>query len=173
MIDSGKIVSMVDGRNHGHPSPNRSLAGLRRDAALIRVSRTRRALFVGAVGLSAGLAALVSAIAPGRSLAAKSPLRTAASDSTLTVASAGASTTSASAARRGAPRMPPLASPGELGLQAPDAAPQAPSPSPDQSAGSSGSGATAQPAAPAQSQAAPAPQPAPPASSGGVVSGGS
>jgi hypothetical protein len=159
---------MVGGPSHGLAPRNKPLAGLQRDAALIRVSRTRRALFVGAVALSAGLAAVVSAIAPGRSLGAKPTFRTAATGSKATTT---ASISGASANRSSAAQMPPLASPSELGLQAPDAAPQA---APGQSGGSSGAGSTSQqttpdPAQQAASQPAPAPAPA----SGGVVSGGS
>ena len=168
---------MVSGPNQGLASRNQPLAGLERDAALIRVSRTRRALFVGAAALSAGLAVVVSAVAPGRSLGAKPTFRAAVTT---------ASVTGASSTQPRPVRMPPLASPGELGLQAPNAAPQsAPSQSsaasPNQSGGSSGSGSTSPQAAPAptQQQAAPSPAsaasaPAPsPAPSGGVVSGGS
>jgi len=43
-----------------------------RDAALRRISRTRRGMIVAAAGLTAGLAALVSALLPGKSLGAKS-----------------------------------------------------------------------------------------------------
>jgi hypothetical protein len=172
---------MVSGPNQGLASRNQSLAGLERDAALIRVSRTRRALFVGAAALSAGLAVVVSAVAPGRSLGAKPTFRAA-----VPTAATTASVTGASSTQSRPVRMPPLASPGELGLQAPNAAPQsAPSQSsaasPNQSGGSSGSGSTSPQAAPAptQQQAAPSPAsaasaPAPsPAPSGGVVSGGS
>jgi hypothetical protein len=159
---------MVNGPNQGLASRNQPLAGLERDAALIRVSRTRRALFVGAAALSAGLAVVVSAVAPGRSLGAKPTFRAAVTT---------ASVTGASSTQPRPVRMPPLASPGELGLQSPDAAPS------QLSGGSSGSGPTSQQAtpaptqqqaAPAASQAAPAPAASAPApSSGGVVSGGS
>src|SRR5947209_2853528 len=43
-----------------------------RDAALHRISLTRRWIMVSAAGLTAGLAAFVSAILPGKSLGAKS-----------------------------------------------------------------------------------------------------
>ena len=39
-----------------------------RDAAVARVSRTRRWVIAGAAALTAGFAALVSAVAPGRSV---------------------------------------------------------------------------------------------------------
>ena len=113
-----------------------------RDATLKRIARVRRTTIVGAGGLTVGLAAFVSGIAPGHSLGAKLHSR-AVSGRTTPVTSAASSSS--------APRMPALASPGQLGLQSPDGAPQP---------------APAAPAAPAQqSQPAPAPQAA--------VSGGS
>ncbi|MFZ0381411.1 MAG: hypothetical protein WAL38_26535, partial [Solirubrobacteraceae bacterium] len=51
---------------------DRSRAALARDAALERVRRTRRWVIVGAAGLTAGIAALVASVAPGRTLTAKS-----------------------------------------------------------------------------------------------------
>lgn len=130
---------------------SKSLAQLERDAALARVSRARRWALLGAAALTAGFAALVSAIAPGRSVGAK-----------------GRATTYVAA--RSAPRhtaaglqMPPLASAGDLGLQGPSSAPQSaagptPSPAPQQPS----------PSAPSPAAAAPAPQPQPaPAVSGG------
>ena len=83
---------------------------LARDAALHRVSRTRRWMIVGATALTAGFAALVSAVAPGRSLASKSA----------------ASTEASTAARSSSavPQLPPAASPDSLGLQGPSQAPQ-------------------------------------------------
>src|SRR5947209_20534853 len=42
-----------------------------RDAALIRISRTRRWALAGAAALTAGLAALASALLPGKSFGAK------------------------------------------------------------------------------------------------------
>jgi hypothetical protein len=153
-----------------------------RDAALSRVGRVRRLTIFGAGALTAGLAAAVSAIAPGRSLGAK--------------ATVVREPSSARAARRpagsGTLRMPGLASPGALGLRAPQSAPQA---SAAGSTSQSAPSAPASPAAPAQAapaqaapaqtaaptQAAPAPAapaqnaaPAPaPSGGGGVVSGGS
>lgn len=124
-----------------------SLAQLERDAALKRISRTRRWVLIGAAALTAGFAFLVSALAPGRSLGAKSQR-----------IGAAAVPRSSAAARSTAPAMPPLATPTELGLQGPGQAPQPP-PQPPQVA----------PSDPSQSQAAaPAPAPQPP-----VVSGGS
>ncbi len=129
--------------------PNQSRAVLARDAALARVNRTRRWVIAGAAALTAGLAALVSAVAPGKTLASKSPGR--AEAATVTRPTASSSSSSA------IPPMPPPATAGDLGLQAPN---QAPSPAPDQS----------------QPQSIPS-QPPPSSSSsgggGGVVSGGS
>src|SRR5690349_14464883 len=110
---------------------SRSLAALQRDAALRRVSRVRRGALLAAAGLTAG-------IAPGRSLGAKSRW-------------------TATTAGRPAPKpkvmpasMPPLASPGALGLQGPSEAPQ-PAPQPSTPAPSDQS----QPAAPAPAPAQP------------------
>jgi hypothetical protein len=57
------------------PTPKRQGedAARLRDAALRRLSLTRRWIIAGAAALTAGLAALVSAILPGKSLGAKSP----------------------------------------------------------------------------------------------------
>src|SRR5580692_5332525 len=49
----------------------RARAALDRDAALARIRRVRGWTIVAAAALSAGLTGLVSAIAPGKSLAAK------------------------------------------------------------------------------------------------------
>jgi hypothetical protein len=127
-----------------------ALAALARDEALGRVSRTRRWMIVAAAGLTAGLAALASALLPGKSLGAKSA---------STVA---ASTHVAPASPTGTPQLPAPASPGQLGLQGSGQAPQAATPSPQ---------AAPQPA-PVQ-QAAPQPAPAPSTGGGAVVSGGS
>jgi hypothetical protein len=145
----------VIGTEHQMTRRSKSLAQLERDAAIARVSRARRWALLGAAVLTAGFAALVSAIAPGRSLGAKARA-------------------TAYVAPRSAPRhaashlqMPPLASAGDLGLQGPSSAPQpaaapAPTPAPQQS-----SPAPA-PSAPSPAAAAPAPQPQPaPAVSGG------
>jgi hypothetical protein len=131
--------------------PDQSRAALARDAALDRLRRTRRWVILGTAGLTAGFAALVAALAPGRSLASKHPA------GTESAAGAAPSTRSGSVA---IPRMPPAASSGDLGLQGPG---NAPSPVPNQSPPQS---------APSQPQSdpsqAPAPAPQPP-----VVSGGS
>jgi hypothetical protein len=142
-----------------------------RDAALSRVGRVRRLTVFGAAALTAGLAAAVSAIAPGRSLGAKTTVARAPSS----VPAAGRST------RSDALRMPGLASPRALGLRAPGSAPQA-SASGDSSQSAPSAPATSAPApqAAAPTPAAPAAPPqssvpaAPaPSSGGGVVSGGS
>jgi F0F1-type ATP synthase membrane subunit c/vacuolar-type H+-ATPase subunit K len=135
-----------------------------RDQALRRVLRVRRLTIIGAGALTAGLAGLVSAVAPGRSLGARTKVA--------------AATRTAKPVRRPSTaglRMPPLASPSQLGLQAPGAAPQPVAPS-DQGAPAPQQSAPApQQSAPAAPQPA-APQPAAPqpaAPGGGVVSGGS
>ncbi len=140
---------------------NRAFSQLERDAALARIGRVRRWMIVAAAGLTAGFAALVSTIAPGRSLAARA--RTSVRPATRT------------ASTRTNLRMPPPASAGALGLQAPSAPPQAaPAPQAAPTPQSTPPASVApQPAAPA-----PSPAPAPSASgasggSGGVVSGGS
>jgi len=136
--------------NRGAARRRQSVAQLERDAALDRIGRTRRWVIAGAAGLTAAFAALVSAIAPGRTLAARAPGGG--------VAEARTSTQSASPAQ-----MPPLASPSQLGLQGPDQPPQAAS-SPSQAP----SGQSQAPTQSDPSQAAPAPAPAPaPAVSGG------
>jgi hypothetical protein len=130
---------------------SQSLAQLERDAALARVGRTRRWVLAGAAALTAGAAALVSAVAPGRSLGAKTHV-------TAQVDSRAAATPKTSS--RG--QMPPLASAADLGLQGPSESPQ-PSPAPDPSAQ----------APQDQSQAVPNPAQVAPAPSAPVVSGGS
>jgi hypothetical protein len=95
-----------------------SHAQVERDAALWRLSRMRRWVFIGAAALTAGFAALVSAVAPGKTLHSSSSTATPA----LSPA-AGRPTLTASA------QFPPLAPASEL-LHAPD---QAPLPAPAQS----------------------------------------
>lgn len=143
------------GHEYRSAGPDRSRAVLIRDAALARVSRARRWVIAGAAALTAGLAALMSAVAPGRSLAPKTPTGAA-------NASASSATSSGGSA---IPRMPALASPSDLGLQSPGQGP-----SPDQSQPQD-SQPQSQPQD-TQPQPAPAPVPAAPPS-GGVVSGGS
>jgi hypothetical protein len=90
-----------------------------RDRVLKRLTRARRGMYVAAAAVSAGVGAFVSSAAPGRTLAGiKHPrlLRPAGSTPAL--------------------KMPPLASPSDLGLQSPGVAPtpiptpQVPGPSP-------------------------------------------
>lgn len=105
----------------GTGSQDRAYARGQRDAAISRVGRTRRWLIIGAAGLSAALAALASALTPGRSVAAKTPARTVAATSPAP---------SGSAANQ---PLPPEASPSSLGLQSPSQAPQsAPAQAPSQ-----------------------------------------
>jgi hypothetical protein len=115
-----------------------------RDAALVRIARARRATIVGAGGLTVGLAAFVSAIAPGHTLGAKVATNLTADAHTSGAAPARSTSTSL--------RMPSLASPSQLGLQGADDSPQAAAP--QQSAPQPSQGAPAQ-QAPVQ-QAAPA-----------------
>jgi hypothetical protein len=144
----------------------RSAAQLERDSALHRIGLTRRFAIGAAAALTAGIAVLVSAVAPGRTLGATqySAAYKAAYQRYL-AARASATTPST--------KMPPLASPSSLGLVA-GAAPQ---PAPTQSQGPSASQqaqaqAQAQAAAAqaAAAQAAPVQVAAPPPV---VVSGGS
>jgi hypothetical protein len=130
-----------------------SRAVLARDAALERIGRTRRWVIAGAAALTAGIAALVSAVAPGRTLNSKPVARTEASTAPATQ----------NATADAIPKMPAPAGADQLGLQGPS---QAPQPVPDQSQPQSD--AAPSPSTPSQSQPAPAPQ-----SSGPVVSGGS
>lgn len=106
---------------------------------------------IGAGALTAAIAGVVSAVAPGRTLGAKAPTT---------------STTSASKATRPhttALVMPPLENPGQLGLQGPASPPQGTQPQ-----GTQPQGTQPQPQTQTQSAPAPAPQPAPaPAVSGG------
>jgi hypothetical protein len=136
---------------------SKSLAQLERDAALRRVSRVRRWSLAGAAGLTAGVAAFVSAVAPGKSLSAKRRATAQLTPPTRTRAPA----------NDGRAKMPPLASASDLGLQGPSESPQASAkPDPTQTPQDQSQ------APPDQSQVAPtpAPAPAPPAP---VVSGGS
>lgn len=146
--------------------PTKSMAVMERDAALVRVSRVRRWMIVGAAGLTAGVAALVSSIAPGHTLKSSVQPRSLRAARPSAQPATSNSTT----------KLPPLASPGDLGLQGPSSAPQsAPSssqvtPDPSQSslAHSQSSPDPSQSASsPAQVAPAPSPAPAP------VVSGGS
>jgi hypothetical protein len=130
------------------------LAQLERDAALARISRTRRWLIAAAAALTAAFAAIISAVAPGRSFAAHSS--TAATGARPLTASAPASN-----------KLPPLEDGQALGLGGPAQAPQA-------SSAASGSTSQSQ-VAPDQSQVSPdqTQVPAPVQSNPPVVSGGS
>lgn len=111
-----------------------------RDAALRRISRTRRWTIIAAAGLTAGFAALVSAVAPGKNF--KAGARAA-------VVPGPSAAKRSPGAHSSLPPMPPLASPGKLGLQAPATPPQS-VPDPSQRgaaapAGSTGAGASGAP----------------------------
>jgi hypothetical protein len=107
---------------------------LARDAALFRITRVRRWMLAGAAALTAGLAALASALLPGKSLGAGShgSVETAAATSAVT------------------PPLPAAANAAQLGISAPGQAPQslpppptpqpAPQPSQPQPAPSGGGG---------------------------------
>jgi len=111
-------MNSVEKRRSRHRGP--SAAQLQRDAALVRVSRTRRFVIGGAAALSAAIAALVSAVAPGHSFGAKTAQAATSSRSE----SGSAPTAHASTAAK---RMPPLAKPSALGLSGPPSGPTAPS----------------------------------------------
>lgn len=144
---------------------DRSRAALLRDAALDRVRRTRRGVIAASALLTAGIAGLVSSVAPGRTLSSSSK---ASSDrATTTTASVGGASSAI-------PSMPAPANAGALGLQAPNQAPssgsQSSQPSPQSSQPSPQS---SQPSQPSQSSSAPSQAPAPPPPAPPVVSGGS
>lgn len=122
-----------------------------RDLALGRIQRTRRWLIVAVAGMTAGLAALASALLPGKSLGAKSR-------STIATSTPSRTSTTKSAAT---PQLPAPANAAQLGLQGPSVGPAPAAPAPE-----------SQPA-PQQSQPTPAPAPAPSGGGGAVVSGGS
>jgi hypothetical protein len=96
---------------------SRSLAQLERDAALDRLGRARRWLFVGAAAGTAGLAAAASAAVPGHSLHSRA-------------GAAGAAGARAAAPTPSSGQMPPAAGPGDLGLQGPAQEPQSSPPAP-------------------------------------------
>jgi hypothetical protein len=162
------MKSMVPPSDRGSLRRRQSLAQLERDAALRRVSWTRRWVIAGAGALSAGFAALVASVAPGHTLGAKHMAQVTGA-STASTEGSGSTAHSRPAT---ALRMPPLASPRDLGLQGPSSDPQ-PAPQPDPSSqGSSDAQAQSQP----QPQADPAPAPAPdpaPAPAPAATSGGS
>ena len=138
---------------------SQSLAARERDAALGRVGRTRRWVILGAAGLTAGFAALVSSVAPGKTL----------KPSRATVRSEAATTTRHRSTR--STKMPPLASASQLGLQGPGAPPQsAPAQTaPTQQAPdpSGNTGNTGNTGVPSQTTPAPVQQAPAPATSGG------
>ena len=110
-----------------------------RDAALIRISRTRRWTLAGAAALTAGLAALASALLPGKSFGAKSHTTP---QTTSRPAPAGSSV---------APPLPAPANPAQLGV-----------------GGATSSSPPPQPTAPPAPAVSPQPaQSAPPVVSGG------
>lgn len=140
-------------------TPDRAAAQRDREAAFARLSRVRGATVIGAGALTAAIAAVVSAVAPGRTLGAKAPAqRTASAPKT--------SRTHVSALV-----MPPLEKPGQLGLQGPASPPQSSPQSQGTQSQSSQSQSQPQPQAQTQTQSAPAPAPAPQPAP--VVSGGS
>lgn len=146
----GRLTSIVDSpRLDLRTRDRRSEAQLQRDDALQRVGWTRRAVIGGAAALTAGISAFVSAIAPGHTLGATTR-------ASRVVSSASTRSTRAAATTR----MPPLASPSQLGLVA-GAAPQSQA-APDQSQAQNS-------APPVQQAAPPVQQAAPPV----AVSGGS
>ena len=137
---------MADALRRTRTGDNRRLAALQRDAALTRISRVRRGLIVATAALTAGVAALVSAITPGRSSGA------------VRAASSSVAAVSSGASHGSSLTMPAPAGPSELGLQGPGQAPQA-APAPSSAPPPDNSSSQAQPSAPAPS--------------GGAVSGGS
>jgi hypothetical protein len=131
----------------------RSAAQLKRDSAIRRVGLTRRVVIGAAGALTAGIAAFVSAVAPGRTLGAQTRNSAAYERAYKRYLAARARATAVRPER-----MPPLASPAQLGLAA-DSAPSEQQAAPAESA----------PAAPPV-QAAPVAVPPPPPV---AVSGGS
>jgi hypothetical protein len=99
-----------------NPARVQSTAQVQRDEAIQRTGLTRRAVIGGAAALTAGIAAFVSAVAPGRTLGASRTSKT-------TVAAAPASPVGTATST---PQMPALASASQLGLgtgSAPESAP--------------------------------------------------
>jgi hypothetical protein len=151
---------MIGSEQRMTTNDDRSRAVQARDAALARIRRTRRWVIAGAAALTAGFAALVAAVAPGKSLAPKSPVQT--------EASTGSS--SARTASSTIPELPPAANPDTLGLQGSSSQSQS-GPSQAQSSAPTQPTQPAQPTPPASPpQSSPAPQSS---GGGGVVSGGS
>lgn len=149
--------------NDAYPGarPDRVAAQRSREAAFARIGRVRGLTILGAGALTAAIAAVVSAVAPGRTLGAKTV-------ATVAVVTHHSGRVSRTASTHSALKMPPLASPTQLGLGGPGAPPQASS-QPQQS-----SPAQTQTQTQTQTQSsAPAPQSSAPVQSGPVVSGGS
>jgi hypothetical protein len=114
LIALGNIHPMADDRKTAAGAGNPAFAVLARDAALARISRTRRWVIAAAAALTAALAALASALLPGKSLGAKT---------------AGHATTTRSST--GTPALPVPASAAQLGLEGPSSTPQSsPAPQP-------------------------------------------
>jgi hypothetical protein len=135
---------------------DRARAVMARDAALARIGRARVLMLVVAVALTALLAAMASALLPGKSLGATSKRAAGGAHPATTTRRVRSHRTAAVA-----PKMPAPAGPAELGLQAPGQAPQSVPPPPPVT--------QSQPSAPVPS----APAPAVPSGGGAVVSGGS
>jgi hypothetical protein len=157
------------GREHRMSTSNKSSAALARDAAIARVGRTRRWVIAATAALTAGSAALVSAVAPGRSLASKT------SSQTETATGAGKAASGANASSSAVPQLPPVANPSSLGLQGPSQPPQSvPNPSQTQTQTQPQTQTQSAPGPPQSSAPAPAPSSSSGSSGGGgVVSGGS
>ena len=117
MIGEERRMTTRNDRTAGRDDKSR--AALARDAAISRIGRTRRWVIVGTAALTAGFAALVSAVAPGRSLASKSTGR-----ASTTTAGTGAGASSSSSSVTAIPQFPPAANPSSLGLQSPNQPPQ-------------------------------------------------
>lgn len=134
--------------SHRPGADARTHAAERRDAAMARIGSARRWVITAAVGLSAGFAALVYALAPGHSL---SSARAATPEQTGTTSSVPSDQ----------PAMPAPAGPAALGLGG-------------SSGSSAGSSSGSSQSAPAPATSAPAPAASAPASSGPpATSGGS
>lgn len=135
---------MTSGGSNQRLSSDRAAAQRVRESAFARIGRVRGATVIGAGALTAAIAGLVSAVAPGHTLGAKArPPATATSSRTTR-----AGTT--------ALVMPPLDNPSQLGLQGPASPPQGTQPQPQ-----------------VQTQTQSAPAPAPQSAPAPVVSGGS
>jgi hypothetical protein len=143
------LVDVTSGGSNQRLSPDRAAAQRVRESAFARIGRVRGATVIGAGALTAAIAGVVSAVAPGRTLGAKAP------------SPATATSSSATRARTTTLVMPPLDNPSQLGLQGPASPPQS----------SQSQGTQPQPQVQTQTQSAPAP--APQSAPAPVVSGGS